>query len=52
VGGLDTWKDGRDVDDNIQLIYTYPNNQKLVYSAITTNSHMPYLGATRPSSGR
>src|SRR5208283_1956305 len=48
VGGLDTWKDGRDVHDNIQLIYKYPNNQKLVYSSITTNSHMPYLGATRP----
>jgi predicted dehydrogenase len=51
VGGLDTWKDGRDVDDNIQLIYKYPNNQKLVYSSITTNSHMPYLGATRPEFG-
>jgi predicted dehydrogenase len=51
VGGLDTWKDGRDVYDNIQLIYKYPNNQKLVYSSITTNSHMPYLGATRPEFG-
>jgi predicted dehydrogenase len=51
VGGLDTWKDGRDVDDNIQLIFKYPNNQKLVYSSITTNSHMPYLGATRPEFG-
>lgn len=51
VGGLDTWKDGRDVYDNIQLIYKYPNNQKLVYSSITTNAHMPYLGATRPEFG-
>ena len=51
VGGLDTWKDGRDVDDNIQLIYKYPNNQKLVYSSITTNSHLPYLGGTRPEFG-
>ena len=51
VGGLDTWKDGRDVYDNIQLIYKYPNNQKLVYSSITTNSHMPYLGGTRPEFG-
>ena len=51
VGGLDTWKDGRDVYDNIQLIYKYPNNQKLVYSSITTNSHMPYLGSTRPEFG-
>jgi predicted dehydrogenase len=51
VGGLDTWKDGRDVDDNIQLIYKYPNNQKLVYSSITTNSHVPCLGASRPEFG-
>jgi len=51
VGGLDTWKDGRDVYDNIQLIYKYPNNQKLVYSSITTNAHMPYLGSSRPEFG-
>ena len=43
VGGLDTWHDGRDVFDNIQLIYKYPKNQKLVYSSITTNAHLPYL---------
>ncbi len=51
VGGLDTWKDGRDVYDNIQLIYKYPKNQKLVYSSITTNAHLPYLGGTRPEFG-
>lgn len=51
VGGLDTWKDGRDVFDNIQLIYKYPNNQKLVYSSITTNSHLPYFASARPEFG-
>jgi predicted dehydrogenase len=51
VGGLDHWKDGRDVYDNIQLIYKYPNNQKLVYSSITTNAHLPYLQGTRPEFG-
>jgi predicted dehydrogenase len=51
LGGLDTWHDGRDVFDNIQLIYKYPKNQKLVYSSITTNSHMPYLNSTRPEFG-
>src|SRR5215471_58213 len=35
VGGLDTWKDGRDVYDNIQLIYKYPNGRKMTYSAIS-----------------
>lgn len=51
VGGNDYWKDGRTVYDNIQLIYKYPKGQKLVYSSITTNSHLPYLNATRPEFG-
>lgn len=51
VGGLDTYKDGRDIYDNIQLIYYYPGGRKLVYSAISTNAHLPYLGSTRPEFG-
>lgn len=51
VGGLDTWKDGRDVFDNIQLIYKYPNGRKLTYSAISTNHHLPILNNTRPEFG-
>jgi predicted dehydrogenase len=51
VGGNDYWKDGRTVYDNIQLIYKYPKGQKLVYSSITTNSHLPYLNASRPEFG-
>jgi predicted dehydrogenase len=51
VGGLDTWKDGRDVFDNIQLIYQYPNKQKLLYSAISTNTHLPFLNSMRPEFG-
>jgi len=51
VGGLDYRKDGRDIFDNIQLIYKYPKGQKLVYSSITTNSHLPYLNASRPEFG-
>jgi len=44
VGGIDYWKDGRDIYDNIQLIYTYPKGEKLLYSSITTNAHMPFGG--------
>ena len=44
VGGIDYWKDGRDVFDNIQLIYTYPKGEKFTYSSITTNAHMPFVG--------
>ncbi len=51
VSGLDYHKDGRDIPDNIQLIYKYPKGQKLVYSSITTNSHLPYLNSTRPEFG-
>ncbi len=51
VGGLDFWKDGREVFDNIQLIYSYPGGRKLMYSAITTCQHLPILSSQRPEVG-
>ena len=36
-GGIDFWKDGRETQDNVQVIYRYPSGQTLVFSAITTN---------------
>jgi predicted dehydrogenase len=51
LGGLDTWHDGRDIYDNIQLIYSYPKGRKLIYSAITTNQHLPLLNSQRPEFG-
>ena len=48
LGGLDYWHDGRDVYDNIQLIYQYSKGRKMTYSAITTNSHLPMLNSSRP----
>ena len=51
VGGIDTFKDGRDVYDNIQLIYVYPNGRKLLYSSISTSSHLDLLQATRQEFG-
>ena len=51
VGGLDVRKDGRDIYDNIQLIYKYPKGQKVTYSAISTNAHLPYFNATRAEMG-
>ena len=44
VGGIDYWKDSRDIYDNIQLIFTYPKGEKLIYHSITTNAHMPFKG--------
>ncbi len=51
LGSLDTWKDGRDIYDNIQLIYQFPGGRKLTYSAITTNAHLPLFGSARPEFG-
>src|SRR6476646_2821441 len=51
LGSLDTLKDGRDVYDNIQLIYKYPKGQKLTYSSISTNSFLPFFNGSRPEMG-
>jgi predicted dehydrogenase len=47
VGGQEFIRDGRDIYDNIQLIYRYPKGQKLTYSAISTNQHLPLFGGRR-----
>jgi len=51
AGGLDFRRDGRDVFDNIQLIYSYPNGRRLMYSAISTCQHLPMLSSVRPEAG-
>ncbi len=51
LGSLDTLKDGRDVYDNIQLIYKYPKGQKLTYSSVSTNQFLPYFNGNRPEMG-
>lgn len=51
LGSLDLLKDGRNVYDNIQLIYSYPGGQKLTYSSISTNQFLPYFNGERPEMG-
>jgi len=51
IGGRDYINDGRDIYDNIQLIYKYPKGQKLMYSSITTNQHLALFNATRTEFG-
>src|ERR1022692_2526103 len=51
LGSLDTLKDGRDVYDNIQLIYKYPKGQKLTYSSISTNQFLPFFNGARAEMG-
>lgn len=42
IGGIDYWRDGREVHDNVELIYEYPNGIKVVYTSITTNAFDSY----------
>ena len=51
VGGTDYIKDGRDIFDNIQLIYRYPKGQKLIYTSMTTNRHLPLFDGSRTEFG-
>jgi predicted dehydrogenase len=51
LGGLDTLKDGRDIYDNVQLIFRYPGGKKLTFTSICTNSHLPLFGGTRTEMG-
>jgi predicted dehydrogenase len=51
VGGRNFINDGRDIFDNIQLVYQYPKGQKLIYSSITTNRHLALFGGMRNEFG-
>jgi predicted dehydrogenase len=42
MGGVDYWKDGREVFDNIELIFEYPGGVKLNYTSLTTNQYDGY----------
>jgi predicted dehydrogenase len=51
VGGQDFLHDGRDIFDNIQLIFKYPKGQKFLYSSITTNGSLDLLRSERREFG-
>lgn len=38
AGGVDFWKDGRDLPDNVAAVFRYPGGRTLVFSALSTNS--------------
>lgn len=42
VGGNDYWKDGREIYDNVSVIYQYPRGQKFLFSAIGHNRHLEF----------
>jgi predicted dehydrogenase len=51
LGSLDALSDGRNVHDNVQLIYRYPGNRQFTYSSISTNQYLPYFNAGRAEFG-
>ncbi len=38
-GGINYWKDGREVFDNVNLVYSYPNGTHLIYDSMISNKH-------------
>jgi predicted dehydrogenase len=40
IGGNEFFHDGRTVYDNIQVIFHYPQGQKMMYQSINTNGHL------------
>ena len=42
MGGIDYWKDGREVFDNVEVIFEYPGGIKLNYTSLTTNQYDGY----------
>jgi len=39
TGGIDNWKDGREVNDNVEVIFEYPGGVRLIYSASLNSSY-------------
>ncbi len=50
-GSIDLVNDGRDVYDNVQLIYRYPGKRQMTYSSVSCNQHSPLFGSSRPQMG-
>ncbi len=39
AGSINHWKDGREVFDNVNLVYKYPGDTHLVYDSMISNKH-------------
>lgn len=42
LGGIDYWKDGREIYDNINLVYEYPGGVKANFTSILSNAYDGY----------
>ncbi len=39
AGSINYWKDGREVYDNVNLVYAYPDGTQVIYDSMTSNKH-------------
>jgi predicted dehydrogenase len=39
TGGIRYWKDGREVEDNVALIFSYDDGTQFIYDSMTSNRH-------------
>lgn len=51
LGSRDFLNDGRDILDNVQLIYKYPKGRRLVWTGIPISSHWAGVGGARTEMG-
>lgn len=51
VGDTSTIHDGRDIFDNLELIFKHPEGKKMIWSGVCTSSHLPLLNGTRTEMG-
>lgn len=51
MGSQDFMKDGRDINDNVQLIFKYPKGRRMVWTGISNSSHWAGVGGARTEMG-
>jgi predicted dehydrogenase len=42
TGSINYWHDGREVFDNVNMVYEYPDGTSLIYDSMTSNAHYGY----------
>jgi len=51
MGSRDFMNDGRDILDNVQLVYKYPKGRRLVWTGVPGSSHWSGVGGARTEMG-
>lgn len=41
-GGIDTYRDGREVHDNVKAVFRYPGGRTFSFSALSNNAHLGF----------